>query len=143
MHLFHNVAPAHKFSFNVNLWDGWPIRELFDCGSQGLICQHIHVFVLLDAVCVQKYDHIPTEAALGHLPCALHEHTDIVLFDPCRDVLGHLVGRLRLRLRLEVIVAVFVSSTRSVIRTKPPCRVLNRVLLLRLQHLGGTCCKSE
>ena len=119
MHLFHDVAPADKFTFDVNLWYGWPVRELLDRGSERLIGQHIDVFVLLDPVRVQKNDHVPAEAALWHLPRALHEHADIVFRDPVRNVLGHLVGRLCLRLGLEVIVAVLVSATCSVIGAEP------------------------
>ncbi len=92
MHLLHDVATSHKFSFNINLWNGGPIRVLFDRSAQSLISQNIHILVLFDTIGVHEDDNVSAEATLGHLSGTFHEHTDIVLIDPSRDMLGDFGG---------------------------------------------------
>ncbi len=82
MHLLHDVASTDEFSFDINLWNGGPIRILFNRSAQSLISQNIHILVLFDTIGVHKDDNVSAEAALGHLSCALHKHADIVLIDP-------------------------------------------------------------
>ena len=43
MHLFHDVAATHELTLDVDLGDGWPVREVLDGLTQGLIGKHIEV----------------------------------------------------------------------------------------------------
>ena len=88
MHLLHDVTSTHELAFDVHLGDGWPVRVVLNGLPQGVIGQNVHVLILLDPVCVHENDNISAEAALWHLPCALHENADIVITNPLGNVFG-------------------------------------------------------
>ena len=138
MHLLHNVAPTNELTLDIDLWNGWPVRVLFDRGSECLIGEYVDFLVLLDAIGVHKDNHVPAESALGHLSRALHENANVILADPLRDVLSDLVGGLRLGLRLEVVVAIFISATSAVVRVEPSACIHG----LLPKGKGWGCCDS-
>ena len=114
VHLLHDVTAAKEFALDVHLRNSGPVRVGFDGCAQVFIGEDVDILVLLHAISIEEYHNVAAESALRHLASALHEHTNIVLFDPSGDVLRDIVVRDWLRLRLEVIVAVLISTTSSI-----------------------------
>ena len=114
MHLFHDVAATHELTLDVDLGDGWPVREVLDGLTQGLIGKHIEVLEI-DTVGVHQDHDEATKTALGLLFCAFHKNYDIVLCYPLLDMCFALfrVCEGLLLLGLEVRVGLFLCAEAS------------------------------
>ena len=80
--LTHDVRTA--FAVDVELWNGWPVREFLmaDCTASG---RDIHSDHVLHATGLQQWRHgtDPEETALWELGGALHEQNHRVLGNYC------------------------------------------------------------
>jgi hypothetical protein len=73
--------------------------------ADGVICKHVHILELFNAVGLQHNHHETTEAALGHLAGTFHEHNYIVVIDPLVKLLSELIsGHWGLGLWLKVVM---------------------------------------
>ncbi len=86
MHLLEDVTPADKLTLNVQLGEGWPVRELLNALSDVLIKQHVNVLVVVNPVELEHLHGVVAEPASGHLFGALHKEHDIVVLDPVTEL---------------------------------------------------------
>ena len=109
MHFFDDVTPTYEVALDVQLRDSGPVGVLLDPLAHGLVCEDVHVLVLLDPVELEHLHDVVAEATPRHLSRTFHEKHGVVSRDPHGELLVQLVFIQRgfLGLGLEVTVTFF------------------------------------
>src|SRR5471030_1368101 len=75
-HFIHDVGTADELAFDVELWNGRPVRVFLDALAHVLIVEHVDGGDVFDAASFQDLDGAAGKAALRELGGALHEQHD-------------------------------------------------------------------
>lgn len=81
-----HVTSSNKFPSNIELWNGWPLREVFDSLSNCVVRENIHG-VKIHVKRVENLDSSVAEATLRKQLASLHEQEDRVIIDQGLDTL--------------------------------------------------------
>ena len=99
MHLLHDITTSEELTFDVDLWNGWPIGVVFNLIPNLLALEHVDILVLFNSIELEDLDYVVRETASWHLSVAFHEQAYVVLSNPFVDLLSE-VSRIPSNFRL-------------------------------------------